>query len=204
MLFEVDKLQFSYESLDFFGDFLLNEITFKVDSILQIRGKNGSGKTTLLRILAGILPPISGDIKYNGHSIFNNSYNYKNSICYVGHKLGLNLQLTVFENCYYYLKNSKEKLEIMQLLEIFSLTGLENKLTGLLSTGQKKRLSLLRVLLSDSKLWILDEPFTALDQDFIDLFVKYICDHISQKGIIIYTSHQAVHIDNIAHSEYVL
>lgn len=206
MSLEVCSLRFSYESQDFqlVEKNLLDNITFNAHAIMQIKGKNGSGKTTLLRILAGIIEPISGNIKYKDYSIFDNYYDYKNSICYVGHKLGLNSQLTVFENCHFFLKNTKTKFEIIELLKIFSLDGLQNKLVSYLSAGQKKRLSLLKVLLADSKLWILDEPFTALDKDFVELFVSHMRKHVMSGGIIIYSSHQAVAIDDIEHSEYYL
>ncbi len=206
MTLEVNKLQFSYESQDLqlSAKPLLDNITFNAHSILQIKGPNGSGKTTILRILAGILPLNTGCIKYNGYSILHDSYNYKNSICYVGHKLGLNSQLTVLENCYFFLKNCKNKFEILQLLETFSLDKLQDKQVGYLSAGQKKRLSLLRVLLTDSKFWILDEPFTALDKDFIKLFVGYMRNHVMQNGLIVYTSHQKVILDDVMHDEYSL
>jgi len=171
---------------------------------MQIKGKNGSGKTTLLQILAGIIEPISGSIKYKDSSIFSNSYDYKNTLCYVGHKLGLNSQLTVFENCHFFLKNIKTKFEIIELLKIFSLDSVQNKLVAYLSAGQKKRLSLLKVLLANCKLWILDEPFTALDKDCIELFVGYMRKHVMQDGIIVYSSHQAVVIEGIEHAEYYL
>ncbi len=208
MLLEVESLSFSYDSSDFqFIDIpLLKDVAFTVNSgsILHVRGSNGSGKTTLLKIIAGILAPSIGDVKYDGCSIFPYAYDYKNAICYVGHKLGLNLQLTVLENCYYDLKNTKTKSEICNLLKIFSLDLLQDKIVGYLSAGQKKRLSLLRVLLTNTKLWILDEPFTALDKDFITTFVDCMHHHVMQQGMIIYTSHQGVQINDIPHTEYFL
>lgn len=206
MSLAVESLNFAYESQDLqvVEKNLLDNITFNAHAIMQIKGKNGSGKTTLLRIIAGIIAPLSGSIKYNTCSIFDNPYEYKNNLCYIGHKLGLNSQLTVFENCYFFLKNIKTRFEILELLKIFSLDTLQDKLVVYLSAGQKKRLSLLKVLLADSKLWILDEPFTALDKDFVELFVIYMRKHVMQDGIIIYSSHQAVAIDGIEHAEYYL
>lgn len=204
MCLEVNSLNFFYESRDLqiIAEPLLDNITFRVDSVLHIRGGNGSGKTTLLRIISGILSPFSGDIKYQGKSILHNSYDYKNVLSYVGHKLGINLQLTVFENCYYYLKNIRSKSEILKLLELFGLGNMQDVLSGYLSAGQKKRLSLLKVMLTDSKIWILDEPFTALDVNFVELFVKFMREHVLHGGIIIYTSHQSVAFDGVTSAEY--
>lgn len=202
----VENLKFAYEYSDFafLDDALLEDINFSIEpgSILHIAGQNGSGKTTLLKLLAGILSPCIGDVKYQGKSIFPMSLIYKNSICYVGHKLGLNLQLSVFENCRFDLQNSKSDVEIMGILKDFNLADLHDKPCIQLSAGQKKRVALLRLLLSAKKLWILDEPFTALDKEFLQVFMNYMREHLQNRGMIIYTSHQRLDFLDLQHTEY--
>lgn len=204
----VENLKFAYEYSDFafLQDSLLENINFTLEAgcILHITGQNGSGKTTLLKLLSGILSPCMGDIKYEGKSIFPASIIYNNAICYVGHKLGLNLQLSVFENCRFDLKNSKNDAEILDILQDFNLEELHAKSCIQLSAGQKKRVSLLRLLLSSSKMWILDEPFTALDKEFLQVFMGYMRDHLQTGGMIVYTSHQRLEFSGLKHIEYSL
>lgn len=204
----VENLKFAYEYSDFafLQNALLEEINFTLEPgcILHIVGQNGSGKTTLLKLLAGTLSPCMGDIKYAGKSIFPTSYSYNNAICYVGHKLGINLQLSVLENCRFDLKNCKSEAEIFNILQDFNLADMQNKACIQLSAGQKKRVSLLRLLLSDTKLWILDEPFTALDKEFLQVFTRYMRTHLQSGGMIVYTSHQRLNFEDSQHSEYCL
>ena len=143
-------------------------------------------------------------LKTAGKSIFPTSYSYNNAICYVGHKLGINLQLSVLENCRFDLKNCKSEAEIFNILQDFNLADMQNKACIQLSAGQKKRVSLLRLLLSDTKLWILDEPFTALDKEFLQVFTRYMRTHLQSGGMIVYTSHQRLNFEDSQHSEYCL
>lgn len=202
----VENIKFTYDNSEFafLQTPLLSDVSFVIEpgSVLHVIGANGSGKTTLLKIIADILAANYGDIKYQNKSILQQKIRYKEQICYVGHKLGINLQLSVLENCYYDLKNSKSMLEISEILHDFNLHSLRDEPCGQLSAGQKKRVSLLRLLLSPSKLWILDEPFTALDKEFVNTFVKYMQLHIEDSGMIIYTSHQSINFPGCNHTEY--
>lgn len=207
-ILQAENLTFTYpedvRDMDLLAASLLNDVNFNIESgsMLHIKGKNGSGKTTLLKLIAGLLLPTSGTIKYNSQSIYQDVFTYQQDICYVGHKLGFDLTLTVFENCYFDLKNSYKAADIDALLKKFDLFYLRDKSCALLSSGFRRRVALLRLLLSNSKIWILDEPFNTLDKEFVALFIRCIRQHIMNSGVVIYTSHYAIDMQGKMCFEY--
>lgn len=204
----VENLTYTYDcgEFAFLQKPLFSEVSFAVapGSILHIIGENGSGKTTLLKIIAGILVVDDICVKYKNQPIAEQSLCYKQQICYVGHKLGINLQLSVLENCCYDLKNNSSMSEIVEFLQFFQLYAVRDKPCGQLSAGQKKRVALMRLLLSSAEIWILDEPFTALDTEFVKIFLECMRRHLNNSGLIIYTSHQSLDLPGCKHSEYYL
>ncbi|MBA2710365.1 MAG: heme ABC exporter ATP-binding protein CcmA [Tatlockia sp.] len=181
-------------ALNFDYDFkpLLEGVQFSLPAgqLLHLRGANGSGKSTLLKLLAGLIQPISGEIHYNGQNIQKNLNDYQRKLCYIGHKAGVNPLLTVKENCYFDLHWGRRLLTLESLLEGFGLQGLSDEPCHLLSAGQKHRVSLLRIAMTDAKLLLLDEPLVALDAESIKTLLIYLENHLELGGQVVLTSHQ--------------
>lgn len=198
-MLEVANLSFDYPDRP-----LLQGIQFTANAgcLLHLRGSNGAGKTTLLKLLAGMLHPIEGCINYQGSSIHNDLPGFQQQLCYVGHKTGVSQLLTVRENCRFELQNSRSVLSFDVLIKTFALEGLEDTACGLLSVGQRRRVGLLRLLMSDASLWLLDEPFVALDNEAVALLLVTLERHLLGGGVVVLTSHQQVAISKGKYQEY--
>jgi heme exporter protein A len=176
------------------NEYLFHSVSFtqKAGEMLQINGANGCGKSTLLRIIAGYLEPQQGDVVWEGKSIFRQLDDYQQQIHYVGHQNGLKLQLTVIENLKLISALHIKKPVMSQLTDILEQLGLTHLIDTqalYLSAGQKRRLALARLLLTPRKLWILDEPTTALDSLGQLLLTELLAKHLSEKGIAIIATH---------------
>ncbi len=163
---------------------------------LVIEGANGSGKTSLLRVLAGFIPPTAGRVQWQGLELGKAGALYSEALHYLGHLPGIKGKLTVKENLGYnqYLLGrslSEEKLEM--ILQTLHLSSSKDSLAEKLSAGQKKRLALARLLAFPKPLWILDEPFTNLDQAGQHWFHEQLEKHLAGQGLVILASHQAIH-----------
>lgn len=198
-MLEVINLDFDYPDKR-----LLQGVQFTVNTgyLLHLRGNNGTGKTTLLKLLAGMLRSTQGEIYYRGHLITKNLASYQQQICYVGHKTGISQLLTVRENCRFELHRDRCLLPFDELIRAFSLQGLEDVVCGMLSVGQRRRVGLLRLLMTDASLWLLDEPLVALDKDAIAIFMTVLNKHLSQGGQAVLTSHQPLPIRQENYQEY--
>ncbi|MEO8402050.1 MAG: cytochrome c biogenesis heme-transporting ATPase CcmA [Gammaproteobacteria bacterium] len=160
--------------------------------IVQIRGANGCGKSTLLRIVAGFIEPSSGALWWQNKLISQQKDQYWQQLCFVGHQNGIKPYLTVRENL---LLNSallhqplpKHKLD--SVLDRVGLLPLKKMQTQQLSAGQARRLALARLLISPARLWILDEPTTALDALGQALLVDLLNQHVANGGMIIVATH---------------
>jgi heme exporter protein A len=156
--------------------------------VLLLEGRNGSGKTSLLRILCGFREADAGQVLWCGDSIKNAQY-YAD-MAYVGHLDGIKKELTVQENLMVSLALSRPGVySIEQALAKVRLSGYEDALVQSLSAGQKRRLSLARLLITRNHLWILDEPFTSLDKEGIALIETLMIEHCLNGGMIVLTSH---------------
>ncbi len=179
---------------------LFTDLSFTLapGEILHIKGENGAGKTSLLRILAGLALPVSGDVFFDGHNCRNYRSEYNEEIAFMGHKLGIKLELTPVENInsYCQLGSPCTEQQIMNALEQVGLYGFEDMYCNQLSAGQKRRVALAQTLLSQAKLWILDEPFTSLDVIGVDYFLTVIQEHVCNGGMILLTTHQEVNLNN--------
>lgn len=186
---------------------LFSGLSFKVSEgqVMLLEGSNGSGKTTLLRILCGFREADGGEIRWSGQPIGDSAYFAE--MAYVGHADGTKKELTVLENLRFALAMRRPgSYGIDQALHKVRLAGFDDNPVQTLSAGQKRRLSLARLLITDAKLWILDEPFTSLDRRGIDLIESLIDDHVKQGGMVILTSHhdlslphthlQRIHLDS--------
>lgn len=200
-MLQVQALNFNYYDRPLFKNI---QFTLEKGKILHLRGANGAGKTTMLRLLAGILHPASGAIYYQNQNIMDNLPLYQQQICYVGHKSGLEPLLTVAENCYADSHWSRKKNDISVLLKRFDLERLIDKPCYQLSAGQLRRVALLRLLMTNATLWLLDEPWTALDDSSAAMLTVCLKTHQNLGGQIILTSHQTLPAGLAGSQEYVL
>ena len=175
---------------------LFNDLEFQVSpgEILHIKGENGAGKTSLLRIIAGLALPVSGEISFDGYNCRKFRSEYNEQQAFMGHKPGIKLELTPVENIRSHcdLGKSRSEQDIMDVLQQVGLYGFEEMYCNQLSAGQKRRVALAQILLSQTRLWILDEPFTSLDVIGVELFLKIIQEHVCQGGMVLLTTHQEV------------
>jgi heme exporter protein A len=165
--------------------------------LLQVEGANGAGKTSLLRVLAGLSRPAEGEVRWRGLDIQQNRAAYFTEMIYMGHAPGLKAELSPLEN----LKVSTALREgpaddarIEEALARVGLGGFEDVPARGLSAGQKQRTALSRLLLNPVPLWILDEPFTALDVHGIALVRELLETHLANGGMALMTSHHALEV----------
>ncbi|HEB56716.1 MAG TPA: cytochrome c biogenesis heme-transporting ATPase CcmA [Gammaproteobacteria bacterium] len=158
---------------------------------IQIEGPNGSGKTTLLRMLCGLRLTDEGEIYWNGCDINEERGAFLSNLSYIGHAHGVKGELTPLEN----LRVSRamaaqsNRLSLDDALEKVGLFGFEDVPSRTLSAGQRRRVALARLLINPVPLWILDEPFTAIDIQGQKQIENMITEHVLDGGMAILTSH---------------
>lgn len=172
-------------------------LSFRLEAgtLLQVRGRNGSGKTTLLRALCGLVPLETGEIRWRGEPIAALAEDYRRELVYFGHLDGIKGDLTAPENLRVAARLAAVRPHAAQLeaaLMRLGLAGLEELPCRVLSQGQKKRVALARLLLIPAPLWILDEPFSALDTQAVTLLQELLAAHLAAGGGVILTTHQTV------------
>lgn len=165
------------------------------ETLLHVRGRNGSGKTTLLRALCGLLRPDAGNIRWRGENIRDLAEDYNRDLLYFGHLNGIKADLTGLENLRVASTLDQDPVDeaaVLDALVRIGLDGFEDLPTRMLSQGQKKRVALARLILSKAPLWVLDEPFTALDVDAVELLQQLIAEQVGRGGSVVLTTHQEV------------
>ena len=164
---------------------ILQNVSFSLAAgdCLILRGPNGSGKTTLLRTLAGLSPPSAGEINVNPEDIV-----------YTAHLDAVKPQLTVAENIVFW--HGIYQTAQTDTLTRFNLTDLAQRDAATLSAGQKRRLGLARLHISGCKIWLLDEPTTALDADHVAEFAQILTDHCASGGIAVVSTHLELPLPN--------
>jgi heme exporter protein A len=164
--------------------------------LLRVRGANGSGKTTLLRTLAGLTRPAAGEVRWRGEAIGDD---YRAAMLFLGHAAALKDDLTVLENLDFACRISGLDVAvpgIMDALERLGIARLADLPARYLSQGQRKRAALARLALAPAvALWLLDEPFAALDDEAITRVGALCAAHLAAGGMLVLTSHQDVPID---------
>ena len=167
---------------------------------VQIEGHNGIGKTSLLRIIAGLAVPLSGVVYWNNNAIRQNREIFYQDLLYLGHASGVKPELTAWENLKFYQQISActQGDDILwDVLQTVGLLGREDIAAAQLSAGQQKRIALARLWLSQAPLWILDEPFNAIDKNGVKVLTHLFEQHAEQGGIVILTSHQEIPSDKL-------
>ena len=168
--------------------------------IVLIRGNNGTGKTTLIKTLVNILEPNEGDIFWMGKKIKKNIFDFYSATTLILDKPTSVLGMTIIENINFWKKITSSKIkneEIINLLEILGIVQYQKKLVLHLSLGEIQKLELIRLILEQKKLWIIDEPYIGLDKNAIEIINETFIDHISNGGIIIFSSHHEPYIKNL-------
>jgi len=165
---------------------------------LHVRGDNGVGKTSLLRLLAGLAHPEAGEVRWNGQPVVGrDDHDWHRNLMFLGHLAAVKDELTARENLEFAAGLDGVELpraQAVSALRRFGLKGREELPVRFLSAGQKRRVLLARLVTRKAKLWILDEPFTALDTQAVNLLSAVIGEHLAQGGLAVITSHQAVPI----------
>jgi heme exporter protein A len=183
------------------GRKLFEALSFNVDrgTLVRIAGANGIGKTSLLRILCGLLQPLSGAVKWQGSPISSQREEYWRNLAYVGHLNAVKDDLTVAETLRAALAiagRPSSEATIAHALDIVGLGGQAGAMARTLSQGQRRRVALARLPSSTSApLWILDEPFAALDTKGVDRLSGLISEHLAGGASVIMTTHQEVEIN---------
>ena len=176
------------------------ECTVQSGSWLHVVGANGVGKTSLLRMVCGLAPVESGEILWNGVSIHSAPEIYRRDLCYLGHLNALQESMTIQENLAFSSALGgfmPEAAHVNDLLHRFGVGGRGKQLVRHLSQGQKRRVALSRLALSRARLWVLDEPFVAMDHVGIRFLADLIAQHLATGGLAVLTSHQDVDIGTV-------
>lgn len=165
--------------------------------LLQIDGVNGSGKSSLLQMCVGLIQATEGEITWNDENIITSRLQFQSSITYFGHTNGVKAGLSALENMkvMHALSGSKSELDYSSILDQIGLSGMEDVLLSRMSAGQKRRVGLSRIFMTSSKLWLLDEPFNALDKNGKKIIEQLIVKHCKAGGMVIFATHQTMEID---------
>ena len=182
---------------------LFSDLSFTLGAgeLLRVAGTNGSGKTSLLRILCGLLSPTRGEVRWRGGNIRSLREEYWREIVYLGHSSAIKDELTAAENLVVACTLAGIKVgrdQAMAALHCFGLADCAELPAKVLSQGQRRRVSLARLILSEKlPLWILDEPFTALDAAAVDYMQTLIAEHIARGATVVLTTHQEARIASV-------
>lgn len=177
-------------------------LSVQAGDVLRIVGANGAGKSTLLNVLAGTSSDYQGEMLFNQQPLHKMRFEYREQCVFLGHANAVKTSLTVLENLQLFqtLYPCSNNL-LADVLAQVQLTGFEHVLAGQLSAGQKQRVALARLLMSSAALWILDEPFTAIDKQGIAHFEQILAAEAKNGRAIILTAHHDVNIDGLQQLE---
>ncbi len=181
---------------------LLSGLSFSLSEgeLLQVEGVNGSGKTSLLRTLCGFMVPEAGVVRWRGEDIRDLREDYHAEMVYLGHLNAIKDELNALENLHINAGLAGCALDDRQAIAALRRMGLRGRETlpvKVLSQGQSRRVALARLLVGNAALWILDEPLTALDVGAVGLMQELIGEHLANKGMVIYTTHQPLEVKEV-------
>lgn len=166
--------------------------------VLRVQGANGAGKTSLLRMVCGLLSPSAGEVLWQGQPIARLREEYGRQLVFFGHLPGVKPELSALENLQLLLALSGMRPKAsaaLAALQAAGLAGHEHAPVRTLSQGQRRRAALARLVLSHAPLWVLDEPFNALDQVATQWLLGLIARHVAGGGLVVLTSHQSVTLE---------
>ena len=175
---------------------LFHDLSFRLEArqALHVRGENGSGKTSLLRMIAGLSPVEAGEVRWNDERIAARGEDYRGELVFLGHSNGLKDDLSAVENLEHALAlagSCPGHEALRAALAQQGLGGVADLPVKLLSQGQKRRVALVRLDFSANKpLWILDEPFSALDAASSARVGQAVAAHLQGGGVVLFTTHQ--------------
>lgn len=166
------------------------ELSLSAGDMLQVSGPNGSGKTSLLRLLAGLMAPTDGAVLLEGAALAGQGA----ALLWIGHAAGIKDLLSPEENLGWLtaLHRPASRGAIWQALEAVGLHGFEDVACHTLSAGQQRRVALARLYLDSPRLWILDEPFTALDKQGVAQLERHLAQHCEAGGAVVLTTHHSL------------
>jgi heme exporter protein A len=185
----INNLSFSRNEIKIFENLNLSLSNKK---IIQIKGRNGSGKTTFLKVILNILEPESGEIIWQGQNIKKNIFDFYNQTTFIMDNNTSTRELSVENNINFWRGLSSSKLNSEEIFELLKKLDIEKyyKIKVMyLSSGERKKLELLRLILEQKKLWILDEPYNHLDELSIEILNQTFLDHVNNDGMILFASH---------------
>lgn len=180
---------------------LVDNLNLRVEAgtIHQVEGPNGSGKTTLLRVLCGLSSRYRGEILWKGQALRKLRTDYLSTLLYIGHGAGIKAALTPRENLQWHcaVKGGSDGAQaIEEALSRVGLFGFEDAPCFTLSAGQQRRVGLARLFLVPAGLWVLDEPFTAIDKHGVRELEQWIAEHAARGGSVILTTHHELSIQH--------
>ena len=175
------------------GRLLFERLDLQVNAgdMLQVSGPNGSGKSSLLRLLAGLMQPSEGEVRIAGKTLARQRAELAQNLLWLGHAAGIKDLLTAEENLAWLcaLHRPASLKQIRDALTAVGLRGFEDVPCHTLSAGQQRRVALARLFLNAPALWILDEPFTALDKQGVAQLERHLTQHCARGGMVILTTH---------------
>jgi len=193
----INNLSFSRNETKIFENLNLSLSNKK---IIQIKGRNGSGKTTFLKVILNILEPNNGEIIWKGKNIKKNIFDFYNQTTFIMDNNTSTRELSVEDNINFWRGLSSSKLnneEIFELLNKLNIEKYYKTKVMYLSSGERKKLELIRLILEQKKLWVLDEPFNHLDDLSIEILNQTFLDHVNNDGMILFASHYDPMINNL-------
>lgn len=171
--------------------------SFAAGDLVQILGPNGAGKTTLLRMIAGLIPVTHGQVLYKGQDVRSNSWAFAQDSIYLGHLTAVKKSLTPEENLQWFAAQQASCMSPRDALRKVGLKGYEFTPCDQLSAGQYRRVALARLVMSEASIWILDEPFTAIDKSGVQMLESLLAEHQATGGLCLLTSHQDLALQSI-------